>query len=690
MVTSPKTKNLKSRKIKQRGFVMTGGGAKGLYEAGVIQALHLTGMEFDVITGSSIGAINSVFFAEYLLRKHELHVEVRRDPLKVIDRMDGLIKAYHHAWLQLPDKRLIDDSESGPLGKLKDDLLHFNLSLPQLVRLGWWWTSPRRDDLAPVGVWPSLIRIGNELIERLGGIGQLLRVLKDGRASPVRYALVTYLARFGMAHSLIPVADEGKLSDIFTRPISALRREHLTGPVSSADPPGTPTYILIDPDRTLRDFSRQQIAVRLTRANYRTGRLEISAWVTVENFVRFLQRQAWRLRAYGPDKLPLGSFRLQVPGNPNAIQAALCSGRFPGVFAPYPIDALYPAGDPENHLLKQLLAGWLEDPGVEKSLQQAFHRLNPPEGGKAWDAHYKQWRDPQAVGAFFPKAGDSYVDGGTIDNTPTSSAVDYVREWIEDQQLSKRDVVLDLLTIFLEPEPRVEPDKARDPAIFEVVSRTLAIQAAAKKTSDASTVGTVNTFGARGEQLGRVLQVLLESYREALKSLAPAERRRALAELQEKVRALFIRELSLNSDDPEGKKILERVEDWCSEVIATALPLHVNIIKIFPEKMPMDTLQFTERLGYKKENAIEMLTMGCYDTLISLRRQFEGRSDRDLDERDRQVLALTRKWMGAAAWPSDEAEQERALKEWRCQRTACVYHSEFCIHGDARLAIAKT
>ena len=54
------------RKTKRRGFVMTGGGAKGLYEAGVINAFHLTGMEFDVITGSSIRAMNSIFFAEYL------------------------------------------------------------------------------------------------------------------------------------------------------------------------------------------------------------------------------------------------------------------------------------------------------------------------------------------------------------------------------------------------------------------------------------------------------------------------------------------------------------------------------------------------------------------------------------------------------------------------------------------------
>ena len=58
---------LKSRtttRKKRRGFVMTGGGAKGLYEAGVINAFHLTGLRFDIITGSSIGAINSIFYAE--------------------------------------------------------------------------------------------------------------------------------------------------------------------------------------------------------------------------------------------------------------------------------------------------------------------------------------------------------------------------------------------------------------------------------------------------------------------------------------------------------------------------------------------------------------------------------------------------------------------------------------------------
>ena len=93
------------RKTKRRGFVMTGGGAKGLYEAGVINAFHLTGMEFDVITGSSIGAMNSIFFAEYLLRKKSLPPEILADPEKAMEKMDELIRCYHHTWLQMPSEK---------------------------------------------------------------------------------------------------------------------------------------------------------------------------------------------------------------------------------------------------------------------------------------------------------------------------------------------------------------------------------------------------------------------------------------------------------------------------------------------------------------------------------------------------------------------------------------------------------
>lgn len=41
----------------KRALVLSGGGAKGVFEAGVLKACHHTGMTFDVLTGSSIGAI---------------------------------------------------------------------------------------------------------------------------------------------------------------------------------------------------------------------------------------------------------------------------------------------------------------------------------------------------------------------------------------------------------------------------------------------------------------------------------------------------------------------------------------------------------------------------------------------------------------------------------------------------------
>ena len=100
------------QRLKKRGFVMTGGGAKGLYETGVIHAFHITGMEFDVITGSSIGAFSAIFFAEYLLRKRELAPEIREDPARAVEAMDDMVKTYHHAWLQLPGKKVIDDRSS--------------------------------------------------------------------------------------------------------------------------------------------------------------------------------------------------------------------------------------------------------------------------------------------------------------------------------------------------------------------------------------------------------------------------------------------------------------------------------------------------------------------------------------------------------------------------------------------------
>jgi predicted acylesterase/phospholipase RssA len=664
------------RKLKRRGFVMTGGGAKGLYEAGVIHAFHIAGMEFDVITGSSIGAFNSVFFAEYLLQKKRLSSDLREDPQSAVAAMDNMVKAYHHAWLQMPDKKIIDDSESGPLGKLKDDLLQFNVCLPDITRLIWWWTDPERKSVPAPGVWPTLVKLGKELAERLGDTGALLDIIKNYRNEPFQKAVRTYLARFDMEKSLIPPDEVDNLSSVFTEPITPLALEHLLDEKHGDAGQHGEQIILIPADRTLRDYAQEGIDVRVTRANYRTGRLEISAYLSIQDFVRYLWKQAYRLEKADPDKIPLGSFRLQLPGNPNAINSALASGRFPGVLPPYPVEDLYPQADPENGLLYAMLTDWLDDSEVETKLTEAYKEEYAEESLDKWESAYQQWQESKSMQAFFPNAQDVYVDGGAIDNTPSNSAVDATREWAEAAEMSKRDVVLDLYVVFLSPEPTLEPAEVQDQAFHQVIQRTLEIQGAAQQSSDAVVVNTINTFGKRAERLGDTLLVLLESYQETLSSLDEGQREAALDQLREKARQQKLRGFLGSS----GEGILERMDGWASDLISARLPLHVDTVIVYPDEMPLDTLQFTERLGYRQENAIDMLTMGCYHTLWALLIHLEG-NGKALDDHDQQVLGLVKNWTGIEDLPKEPEELEDLRQNWRCRRTECVYHAQHCPYG---------
>jgi predicted acylesterase/phospholipase RssA len=665
-------------KEKKRGLVMTGGGAKGLYEAGVIHAFHITGMEFDILTGSSIGAMNSIFFAEYLFQKRQLPETVQKEPEKTIEALNDLVMAYHHAWLQMPDRRLVDDSPDGPIGRLKDDLEHFNVGLPLLTKLGWWWTDPDRNAVPPPGSWPDMLKLVLELIKQFGGPGKLFNLLRNKPKNLVEAIARAYLGKFDMERSLVPPTDF-TLKEIFTRPISPMRLEHLLGDASAPDAQGTRLYTLVSPERTLGDYYQKGIAVRVTRANFRTGRLEISAYVPVETFVRFMEKQAWRIEASGPEKLPLGSFRLLVPGNPNAINAGLSSGRFPGVFAPFPLKQVYLDKNPENTLLYKMLDGWLADAEVESQLRQAYFNLAPDQvrDGVKYNELYNRWRKPGSIRGFFPVKDDIYVDGGSIDNTPSNSAVDYIREWVEASNKSRHDVGLELFVIFLEEEPRVNAEEVNDPAIFQVVNRTLKIQGAAKKTSDANTVSTINTFGLRGESMGLALKALLESFQETLSGLAPDQQLQAQKRFYEKTKELAVR--GYLGGSPDG--ILKRLDEWTADMLKNRMPLQVEAVKIFPMSMPMDTLQFTERLGYHKENAIKMLTSGCYDTLWAMRARLEEQTADDLDSQDRQTLELAKKWMGIERWPAAKPEQDQLRQDWNCRRTGCVYYAQHCDYG---------
>jgi hypothetical protein len=225
----------------------------------------------------------------------------------------------------------------------------------------------------------------------------------------------------------------------------------------------------------------------------------------------------------------------------------------------------------------------------------------------------------------------------------------------------------------------VDPIEIRDPAFHQVLQRTLDIQDAAKLSSDAVTVETINTFGKRGERLGEALLLLLESTAEALDALDSEQASAILEHLREETRERGFRGFRGAS----GSGILDRMGDWTEGILDTRMPVQVRAVKVYPDDMPLSTLQFTERLGYRRDNAIAMLTMGCHNTLWALRQELEARAGH-LDAQDERTLRLARKRMGAESWPMDSAGQAFLRSTWRCQRSSCVYHARHCAHGAQR------
>jgi hypothetical protein len=666
-------------KIQKRGIVMTGAGAKGLYEAGVIHAFHISGMEFDVITGSSIGAMNSVFLAEYLFRKRGLPEDIQSDPEKAVEAMDRLVRQFHHAWLMLPTIKIIDDSESGLLSMLKDDLMKSNLKLSQLIAIGWWSSDPEKGKIPSLNVIVAVTELVKEVIERLGGAGELLRIFMNHRQDLLGEALRTYLARFGMDNSIVPAEDDRKLKDAFTAPITPLNIEHLIGDVVEIPPQGESS--LVDPDRMMRDYHQAGIDVRLTRANYRTGMLEESGYLSQPDFIRWLERNAWRLQSGDPDQIPLGSFRLQIPGNANAINAGLASSRFPGLFTPYPISAIYPSTDPENGPLYDLLANWMDGQLIQEALREAYLVVHQDEEDveARWKANYESWRNSEVMASFFAYDGDSYMDGGVIDHAPSSSVVDAVRKWVHRKGLSEQDVIIQRYLVFPHPEPKLAPEEAESPTSFEAYTRTQNLQSAAKLASELRMTQKINFIGSQAADFSQALQLWLDG----LKEVFPHDSDQPIAEIEEAVQVLARKAGMRGFIGSTSDGILNRLEMW-NKMRFGRLDFEVDEITIRPEKMPMSSIQLTDRLGYRKQNAIDMLTMGCYNTLWTLLSYLDQGGKHfeiaDLDQ-DRAVLELVTKWTGIEQIPDDTEARKELQQSWRCQRTACVYHDHHCPRG---------
>lgn len=80
----------------KKALVLSGGGAKGAYEAGCIKALHELNETFDIVTGTSIGALNGLLYAqqdyevmEQLWRNLTIQ-DVMKEPIQL--SIEGLLK----------------------------------------------------------------------------------------------------------------------------------------------------------------------------------------------------------------------------------------------------------------------------------------------------------------------------------------------------------------------------------------------------------------------------------------------------------------------------------------------------------------------------------------------------------------------------------------------------------------------
>lgn len=71
------------------GLCLAGGGAKGAFQAGVIYGLYERGLDFDVISGTSIGAINGYYiYTKNVNKLKEMWINIQtigENGVKIVD-----------------------------------------------------------------------------------------------------------------------------------------------------------------------------------------------------------------------------------------------------------------------------------------------------------------------------------------------------------------------------------------------------------------------------------------------------------------------------------------------------------------------------------------------------------------------------------------------------------------------------
>ena len=81
----------------KQALVLAGGGAKGAYQAGCIKAMREIGYDFDIVTGTSIGALNALLVIQkdyevlYKLWNEIKISDVLKDPINLDFSFESMI-----------------------------------------------------------------------------------------------------------------------------------------------------------------------------------------------------------------------------------------------------------------------------------------------------------------------------------------------------------------------------------------------------------------------------------------------------------------------------------------------------------------------------------------------------------------------------------------------------------------------
>jgi predicted acylesterase/phospholipase RssA len=380
----------------KRALVLSGGGAKGVFEAGVLKACHHTGLTFDVLTGSSIGAINAVLFAEYLRRRWHNPEDAGR-----------YFDYFLTIWEDLDAANLVDFDLLEPLIK---DLAKVEIGVDDLLHIWWGLTGESMWDRLNGGwhVFWALAELDDILPLSLQDIRDLYEAWKDDELQPgIKAKLRDALGKFLAKHN----AERGLFDP------TALRQAMIFPYDDSGLPP-------LAPDQGLSSFRTAGTDVRLTRTNVRSGQMEISAHFTLPEVLRRI------------DEDPSDAATVIV-GDPNAVNAALASGAFPVAFWPRTLPEIYPKGSHENDILHAVLSG-------------------PEEAAKFGITAEQQ----ALLARAYPHPDDVYVDGGAIDNHPLSTAIVAIKDSARRARSARHAAQIyrqthDVFVIFLGPQPEI-------------------------------------------------------------------------------------------------------------------------------------------------------------------------------------------------------------------------------------------